>query len=110
MTRRFILYGFRTATAYVIGLLSVSFLPSLSSCAYRKQLAHSPFSFKKIIITFCIYSPKNNIFVENNIITPIFGAIYNFMPNLMFLGSLEMLGEMLLFFHLAPLLRNNKIY
>ena len=39
--------------------------------------------------------------VKNNITTPIFRAIYNFMPNLMFPGDLEMLGEMVLIFCLA---------
>ena len=46
-------YGFfKTNAASIVGLLSVSFLPSLLSCAYRKQFARSPFSFKKIKLTF----------------------------------------------------------
>ena len=47
--------------------------------------------FRKIIITFLPLNFENHYFSENNMTTPIFMAVYNYIPNLTFLGGIEML-------------------
>ena len=91
---RSISHGFTSAAAYIVCVLSISILSSLPSCAYRKYFAHSPFSLKKIIITFLplIKNKTKHYLLKNNITTPICRAIYNFIPSLKFLGGLEMLA------------------
>ena len=71
---------------YMIRALLVYFLQSQLSCAYRYWFALSPFSFEKIIITFLPLIFQKHYLGENNNATPIFRAVYNFIPNLRFLA------------------------
>ena len=108
----------------IAGLLSVSFLPTLSTVKLCLQKVVLTFFFffqenNNLNFAFKFHPPppppppppkkkkkKKNYFLKNNITSPILRVGYKFMPNLTCLCDLEYLGYMVLIFRLSLSIRD----